>query len=128
MYKNSYNFCGNGALGLKISQKFLQQNYNVVSIDKNIKNFKKINNDFYIAKADVTKKKNLENLSKKLKKIFKKIDVVIFAPTYKSKDFYFPFYKLSLSSWKKIIEVEINWGFLVSQLFGKIFEDQKKEI
>ena len=57
MYKKTaIIFGGNGALGLKISQKLLQQNYNVVSIDKNIKNFKKINNDFYIAKADVTKK------------------------------------------------------------------------
>lgn len=127
MYKKTaIIFGGNGALGSKISQKLLQQNYSVVSIDKKIKNFKKIKKDFYIAKADVTKKKNLENLSKKLKKILKKIDVVIFAPTYKSKDFYFPFNKLSLSSWKKIIEVELTGAFLVSQIFGKIFEDQKK--
>ena len=58
MYKKTVLiFGGNGALGSKISQKLLQQNYCVVSIDKNIKNFKKIKKDFYFAKADVTKKK-----------------------------------------------------------------------
>ena len=38
MYKKTaIIFGGNGALGLKISQeRILQQNYNVVSIDKNI--------------------------------------------------------------------------------------------
>ena len=95
----------------------------MIKILKILKKLKKI---LYFAKADVTKKKNLENLRNKLKKIFKIIDVVIFAPTYKSKDFYFPFDKLSLSSWKKIIEVELTGAFLVSQIFGKTFEDQKK--
>ena len=51
MYKKTVLiFGGNGALGSKISQKLLQQNYCVVSIDKNIKNFKKIKKDFYFAK------------------------------------------------------------------------------
>ena len=52
MYKKTVLiFGGNGAFRSKISQKLLQQNYCVVSIDKNIKNFKKIKKDSLLRKS-----------------------------------------------------------------------------
>ena len=124
--KNIVIFGGNGALGKKLSEKFNKQNCRVISTDKGNKGFKKVGSDLYIANADVVNQKSLKKLKNKIIKNFGRIDVVIYAVTYKSKDFYYSFDKLSLASWRKIIDTELTGSFLVSQIFGEVFEKQKR--
>tara|TARA_B100001123_G_C15296304_1_gene1019345 strand:+ start:1091 stop:1876 length:786 start_codon:yes stop_codon:yes gene_type:complete len=119
-------FGGNGSLGKKLSNKFYESNCCVISVDKNNKSFEKIKQNFYTAKADVTNQKSLKNLRSKVIKNFGKVDIIVYSVTYKSKDFYYSFNKLSLSSWRKIIDIELTGAFLVSQIFGNIFEKQNK--
>ena len=126
--KNIVIFGGNGALGKKLSEKLNKENYLVISADKGNKGFKRVKSDLYVANADVVNLTSLKKLKNKIIKNFGRIDVVIYAVTYKSKDFYYSFDKLSLVSWRKIIDTELTGSFLVSQIFGEVFEKQKKEI
>ena len=123
--KNIIIFGGNGTLGKKLSEKFYKENNCVISVDINNKNFRKVKNNFFVANVDVTDKKSIKQLKTKIIKSIGKINTIIYAITYKPKDFYYSFNKLSLSSWRKIIDIELTGSFLVSQIFGKIFEKQK---
>ena len=124
--KNIVIFGGNGALGKKLSEKLNKENYLVISADKGNKGFKRVKSDLYVANADVVNLTSLKKLKNKIIKNFGRIDAVIYAVTYKSKDFYYSFDKLSLVSWRKIIDTELTGSFLVSQIFGEVFEKQKK--
>ncbi len=123
--KNIIIFGGNGALGKKLSEKFYKENNCVVSVDISNKSFRKVKNNYYIANSNVTDPKSIKQLKAKIIKEIGKINVIVYATTYKSKDFYYSFNKLSLSSWRKIIDIELTGSFLVSQIFGEIFEKQK---
>lgn len=119
-------FGGGGSLGKKIAEKLILKSCKIIAADKFYKGFKKINENYFTAGLDVTNKKAMIALKKNILKKFGRIDDIIFAITYKTKDFYYSFDKLSLQSWKKIIDTELTGAFLVGQIFGGYFENKNK--
>ena len=67
-------------IGFGLAKKFLNQGHKVIICSKNIKNLKtasKILNDCFYVQADLCNEKAIQNAVKKIKKKFKKIDILI---------------------------------------------------
>jgi len=123
--KNIVVVGGKGHLGTEICASLKSQMANVISID--LKNNSKTQNLANVLEfeSDVTNRKSLEKIIKKIKKVYQKIDAVIYSVTGKPQDFYSSFTTCSISGWKHVLEIELDGAFNISQMFGKIMEDQK---
>lgn len=122
---------GLGLLGSSLSEKLAKDEAIVIILDlkkKNqlikIKDYKKIKNNLYYFKCDVSEKKQLKKVEKKISNRFKKIDVLINAAALndavegKPNPKLSKFENYSLEEWNKTIKVNLNSMFLCSQIFG----------
>lgn len=55
-----------------------------------------------------------------------RIDVLVFAVTFKPKGFYLPYTEYPLETWRKVLQVELDGAFLTSQAVGRVMEKQKE--
>ena len=53
-----------------------------------------------------------------------RIDVLIFAVTFKPPGFYLPYTDMPLDGWRKVLQVELDGAFLTSQAVGRVMEKQ----
>ncbi len=123
--KNLVVIGGNGNLGKEICLSLLDQKANVISIDLIHNNKTKTINDYLKIETNVSDKSSVRAAIKKIKKVYKTIDGVIYSVTAKPHDFYNQFTECSLSGWKKVLETELDGAFNVAQNFGKIMESQE---
>lgn len=129
---------GLGLLGLSLVEKLAKDGAKVVILDlKNskflykIKNYNLIKKKVFYFYCDVSEKKDLEKIQKKIISKFKKIDVLINAaalndaveknPDPKSS----MFENYSLADWNKSIKINLTSIFLSSQVFGIKMVKQK---
>jgi Dehydrogenases with different specificities (related to short-chain alcohol dehydrogenases) len=129
---------GLGLLGLSLVEKLAKDDAKVVVLDlksskllNKIKNYNFIKKNLFYFRCDVSEKKHLLKIKKKIISKFKKIDVLINAaalndaveknPDPKSS----MFENYSLSDWNKSFKVNLTSIFLSSQIFGVKMAKQK---
>lgn len=118
-----------GQLGKALEKKLSIKEYKLILADKTIPNnfnLKEVKKNTYQSFIDVTDENSVKNFHYNCIKKFKKIDGIVFAITYKTHDFYYPFEEFSYDSWKSVINVELGGAFLISKYFGKTLAFQKK--
>ena len=114
----------NGLIGRNICTSLIKNNFKVIGVDYsfpankskilNFKNKKQIN-----YRLDVSKPNEVEEFFKINKYILKNLYGMVYGPTVKTADFYNELEKFSFSSWKKILNTELDGAFLFSQNLGK---------
>ena len=114
---------GLGFLGSKFCKFFLEKNYNVICVDndnKKLKNIKKLEENYFLYKCDISKYSQVKKLFKNLNKYFQ-IDVLInnaaidAIPKSQNKLNKFP----SEKSWEKEIGVGLKGNYFMTMLFGE---------
>lgn len=117
-------FGGKGKLGVRFEKVLSSYGAKVYSLDKKIKNNNKIK---YYINCDVENKKNIEEVFKKIIKIEKKIDVIIYNVYSKPTNYYKNFKDYDLETWKQVNDTNLTGAFLVSQLAIKNFLKKKNK-
>jgi NAD(P)-dependent dehydrogenase (short-subunit alcohol dehydrogenase family) len=118
---------GLGFLASQFTEALIECNCNVILVDiKNIKKKNNLKNLFYF-KCDITKDKQVALLSKKIKKKFKNIDVLINnaannpKPSSKNNSFE----TFDVNEWDNDLNISLKGSFLCTKYFGKIMKIQK---
>ena len=132
---------GLGQIGKALACELALSNSKIIILDiqnknklKNIKNYHVIKNNIFYFKCDVSNKKSVKNVSKKILKKFKKIHILINnaaqndAVEKKKNLNNSKFENLSLKDWQKTILVNLNSMFLCSQIFGRELIKNKNSI
>ncbi len=142
--KNIHNLSGKvvfltgaaGLLGTQYANALSQCGANVVLLDINYKQCKKLEKELkekfevepISIKMDISKKQSIDNAIKKTMKKFSKIDVLVnnavFPETEKERSIKFENFPLEL--WNKIFAVNVSGVFLCNQKIGTIMVNQKK--
>ena len=109
---------GAGGIGKATANKFLEKGYIVIIID-NDKNacasFHKTNN-LIIYNADITDYNNISLIVDEMFKEFGNIDILINNAAIQTTE---NVLKINLNDWKKVIDVNINGTFILSQLVSR---------
>lgn len=74
--------------------------------------------------VDVTDAASIENLVETVVAKYGGIDVFVYSVTSKTDDSYKPFTEVSIKGWQKIINIELDGLFLLTQQIGRIMEKQ----
>ncbi len=112
-----------GAVVIGIDNKFLELKNNFSEIKKRFPKIK-----LFAYKCNISKNKEIQSCFKNIKNKFKKIDILINNAHTKTKNlnnFFTDFENYKLSTWKEVMEVNVNSVFLVSQAVAKIMIKQK---
>ena len=121
---------GAGFLGVEHAKALLDLNAKVILIDINLKslikhkiNFKRMNKIIYFYKSDITSENEIKKTLQKIKKKFKRIDILInnAAIDYKPKkknSLKKTFENSDLKSWKTDLEVGLTGAYICSKIFG----------
>jgi len=133
---------GLGFLGKQFVEELVKKKFYPIILDKknrvDIQKFldqinKKYNSNLIGYSVDITKESSIRNISKKIYKKFKKIDVLINNaannPVVTKKSNFFSktsLEKFKLSIWKKDIDVGLTGSFLASKYFGALIAKNKK--
>ncbi|WDN89421.1 hypothetical protein BuS5_02389 [Desulfosarcina sp. BuS5] len=72
---------------------------------------------------DVTNEQSVTSMIEDIKKDVKSIDILVYSVTAKPDDFYYPFTECSLEGWQKILRVELDGLFLVTNRVGSVMEN-----
>ena len=123
-----------GLLGKEHCKALEMAGCKIIALDIDIKKLKKlkdkINCDYYL--CDITNKKNILRIKKKILKKYKKINILInnaaidFVPSKKNKKFNFE--NFSTKQLYKEIKVSINGSMLMSQIFGPLMVKNKSGV
>jgi NAD(P)-dependent dehydrogenase (short-subunit alcohol dehydrogenase family) len=115
---------GLGFLGRQIINALSEEGSNIIILDKKKKTISKKFEHFY---CDISKKKNLSSVSRRILKKYKKIDILInnAANNHSIKDKINSFENFQLEIWDKDILVGLTGCFLCTQIFGTIMSKQK---
>ena len=127
---NNKNIIITGGLGFlanQFTEALIKYKCNVILVD--IKNTKKKNNskNLFYYKCNITKDKQVALLSKKIKKRFKNIDVLINnaannpKPSRKNNSFE----AFNVNEWDNDLNISLKGSFLCTKYFGKIMKIQK---
>ncbi len=117
-------------LGRQIAFSFAESGANVVVTARTEKEIKqtaeKINREkegkaIYVS-ADISNEKDVKNLVKRTVKKFNKVDILINNAAIHEAN---TILETDLSTWKKIIEVNLTGTFLCSKEFGQVMKNQK---
>ena len=122
---------GRGYLGRDFCYYLNKQNATVISADiDNISitasksNSSKEQEGVKQIDIDVTSQDSISAAVKLIIDKYNRIDVLIYSVSAKPDDFYMPYTECSLEGWQKVINVELDGAFLVTQKVGKIMEKQ----
>jgi len=117
-----------GQLGYEYGKEFLSRGAKVVGLDLNLSTFSRqlqdtYSSDFLYLETDVTEKSSLLSACEEVKDTFGFIDVLINnaaidSPPSASSSENGPFEDYPVSSWDKVIDVNLKGVFLTSQIFG----------
>ena len=123
-----------GLLGKEHCKALEMAGCQIIALDIDIKKLKKlkgeINCDYYL--CDITNKKNILRIKKKILKKYKKINILInnaaidFVPSKKNKKINFE--NFSTKQLHKEIKVSINGSMLMSQIFGPLMVKNKNGV
>jgi len=109
---------GSGQLGNSLIDFLLDKGSNVINLD--IFKLKKENQNYEFFKVDVTNEKNVLKVLNKIKKKYKKIDILINIFHYKGNrnlkpfnNFFNEFHNYPLKIWKKTLDVNLNGLFII---------------
>ncbi len=72
---------------------------------------------------DVTNEQSVTSMIEDIKKDVKSIDILVYSVTTKPDDIYYPFTECSLEGWQKILRVELDGLFLVTNRVGSLMEN-----
>jgi NAD(P)-dependent dehydrogenase (short-subunit alcohol dehydrogenase family) len=124
-----------GLLGRQYSESLSEAGANVVIADLNFSDCKKFESTLrkkfdvnpLSVKVDITKKKSITEMVKKVMKYYSKIDVLINNAIFPegSKERSTGFENFSLSVWNKVLSVNLTGVFLCCQEVGKVMVRQK---
>lgn len=124
-----------GLLGKKYSESLSEAGANVVLADLNFSECKKLESGLrkkfdvnpLAIKVDITKKQSIKDMIKKTMKCYSRIDVLINNAIFHEgpSERAVSFEKFPLSSWNKVIEVNLTGVLLCCQQVGKIMIEQK---
>lgn len=125
---------GAGLLGSQYAEAFCQVGAKVVLADLDYSKCKEIavqlgkkyNSIAFAVKLDVTNKKSVNSMIKKIMKQFSKIDIFINNAAIEDK--HMTFEKMSLVTWNKILSVNLTGVFLCCQEVGKIMIRQNRGV
>lgn len=135
-----------GMLGFQHALALLEMGNEVILVDVNNyslkKNFSILNKNYskkvFSYKADISKEKDVRNLTSKIKKKFKKINILInnaaidYIPKSKAKlkknKFSNSFEDFSHTRWNKEISVGLTGAFLMSKYFGQLMPKNEKNV
>ncbi len=133
-----------GLLGSQYAQTLCEYGANLILVDLDEKNNNKLkkrlenisNNKFFCYKSDITDIKNVQFLSKEIKKDFNRIDGLINNAAFTTKaavneskiKYSTPFEDFSFDIWQKSLAINLTGVYLCSQEFGKIMSKQKKGV
>ena len=110
-----------GSIGCLITDFLKKKKFIVLGIDK----IKNTNTNFY--KCDLNKPKNLKNIYQKIKKKYKKADILINCAGHIHNELTVKFDKglktHSLNNWKKVIDNNLNITFYNTKFFVDFFHD-----
>jgi len=122
---------GRGYLGRDFCHSLKEQNATVISADVGTSSVAASRSDSAKDQTgveqvdiDVT---NSESVSKVVDEIIAKhnrIDALVYSVSTKPDDFYLPYTECSLEGWQKVISVELDGTFLVTQKVGSYMEKQ----
>jgi len=125
---------GLGFLGSQFSEAFIKNKSNVIAIDIKSKNKlpKELKKSEYFNyfKCDIGNELSLVNISKKILKKFKKVDVLInnafndYIPQ-KKKSNNFSLENFNTAQWERDLNVGLKGVFLCTKVFGKIMKSNK---
>lgn len=124
--KNVLIIGGRGRLGASFCRALAQNGAYVISADLSNNQHKEeqIYKNIEQKNVDVTNELSISQLISEIYENHKKIDVFIYSVTSKTDDSYQPYTDVSISGWRKIIAIELDGLFLLSQKIGKIMEKQ----
>ncbi len=126
-----------GRLGTNFAHILSDAGSNVILIDIDNKRnnqlekslSKKYNTDPFACKIDITKKDQLQKISKQILKKYGKIDGLVnnafYSPRSNVKKSAKRFEDFPLDLWNDVVSVNLTGVFLCSQIFGKIMSTQK---
>lgn len=124
-----------GLLGKSYAEGLSQQGANVILADVDYNKCKLLENSLkkkysvnpFAVKVDLTKKTSIMKMLNKIQKKFSYIDVLINNAMYHEgkKEQHTPFEKFPLSSWNKVLSVNLTGMFLLCQEIGKLMKKQK---
>ena len=126
---------GSGQLGSSTIKILLEANCLVINLDLYEKN--KINNkNYFFFKLNITKEKQVNSVKKKIKKKFKKIDILINHSHFKGhnkkliahNDFFSDLIKYPTNMWKMAMDVNLNGMFFVTKYFLPLLLKNKKSV
>ena len=125
-----------GLLGRQYSESLSEAGANVVLADLNFSDCKKLESTLrakfnvnpFSVKVDITKKRSITEMVKKVMKYYSKIDILInnaiFPEGFKERSVGFE--NFSLSVWNKVLSVNLTGVFLCCQEVGKVMVKQKR--
>ena len=134
---------GNGNLGSKTYETFMQQSSNVFIIDcffNRIEDFIKDNPKYkkntLCINADITKENQIKKALERIIKKFSSVDVLINFSHYKGNaksldpksNFFSPLENYPLDEWKKTLDVNLNGLFITTKIFGGQMIKQKSGV
>jgi NAD(P)-dependent dehydrogenase (short-subunit alcohol dehydrogenase family) len=128
-----------GRLGTEYSEFLSQAGAQLVLIDKNSKQNeklvkslkKKYNSNPFALSVDISNPTQVKEMTSKIIKKFKKIDVLINNAFYNPKQSKFssvPFEQFPLDLWNEVLSVNLTGVFLCSQQIGKIMAKHRKGV
>jgi len=120
-------------IGLSIGKEFLNDNYYVIfNYSSNEENIYKLKKDlvgfkdrYSIIKLDLSVFENIELLYKEVTKITEKIDVLILNAAITDKS---NFKDITIENWNKVMNVNLNIPFFITQKFSSIIKDNGRII
>ena len=125
-----------GLLGREYSELLSEAGANVVLADLNFSDCKKFESTLrkkfdvnpLSVKVDITKKKSITEMVKKVMKYYSKIDILINNAIFPEgpKERSVGFENFSLSVWNKVLSVNLTGVFLCCQEVGKVMVKQKR--
>ncbi|MFT4304856.1 MAG: SDR family NAD(P)-dependent oxidoreductase [Candidatus Woesearchaeota archaeon] len=117
-------------IGRAIAIEFAKEGAKVILSDEDIDNcdlvcdeIKDLGHEAIAYECDVTKKNQIENLTKKTLKKYQKIDILVNAA---SEEVVKPFFEVTEEEWDKVMDINLKGVFLVSKLIGKKMADQNE--
>tara|TARA_B110001452_G_C15186050_1_gene411959 strand:+ start:198 stop:992 length:795 start_codon:yes stop_codon:yes gene_type:complete len=126
---------GSGQLGLQTLKYLIDADSIVINLDL-INSFNKNNNNYYFYKVDVSREAQVKKVVQKIKKKFKKINILINHSHFKgNKKDLIPFHnffssveKYPSNIWKKTLEVNLDGLFYITKNFLPLLLQNKNSV
>lgn len=115
---------GRGRLGASFCQTLVESGAYVICADLPGGDTPSHNDQIQHVDIDVTCPESIQKTVSDIAQSRRPIDIFIYSVTAKTPDSYARFTDVSLAGWKKIINIELDGLFLLSQEVGKVMESQ----